>query len=297
MSRLFDNYIMVDWSASTKPNTGNDSIWIGLLRRDVRLQLRFEYLNPPTRLQAFNHIVELLQGFNKRGDKTLIGFDFSLGFPQGTAQALKLDGEPWQAMQNFLAKEIIDKADNSNNRFSVASKINRLISNGPFPFWGCPARDILTTLQPKKTKPHEEGGLPEYRLSEKRAKAASSVWKLYSPGSVGSQTLTGIPHVKKLLEAFENARLWPYQMPIDGLNKDALENVDIVLTEIYPSMLKVKAQAGETKDLTQVRAIAEHFANIDDNGKLGDYFNIAKCLSEEEQKIVTAEEGWILGIK
>ena len=73
MSRLFDNYVMVDWSAAAKPATGADSIWIGILRRDVRLQLRFEAQNPSTRKAAFEAITALLGEFDKRGDRTLIG--------------------------------------------------------------------------------------------------------------------------------------------------------------------------------------------------------------------------------
>ena len=49
MSRLFQAYIAVDWSAAAKPTTGVDSIWIGVLKRNVRFQLAFEAHNPATR--------------------------------------------------------------------------------------------------------------------------------------------------------------------------------------------------------------------------------------------------------
>ena len=72
MSRLFDNYVMVDWSAAAKPATGADSIWIGVHRRDVRLQLRFESHNPSTRKAALDMLVAILADFDKRGDRTLV---------------------------------------------------------------------------------------------------------------------------------------------------------------------------------------------------------------------------------
>ena len=41
MPRLFSAYVIVDWSAASKPNTGADSVWIGVLKRDVRFRLTF----------------------------------------------------------------------------------------------------------------------------------------------------------------------------------------------------------------------------------------------------------------
>lgn len=295
MSRLFDNYVMVDWSAAAKPATGADSIWIGTLRRDVRLQLRFEAQNPPTRKAALEAINSLLAEFDKRGDRTLIGFDFPFGYPTGTAAALKFEGMPWAAMQAFLTKEIKDKPDNANNRFQVAAMMNRLISGGPFPFWGCPPRDVLTTLQSKKTRPHGPGDLPEHRLAELAAKGASPIWKLYTAGSVGSQALTGIPVVKKLRDARPDARIWPFETGYKALGREDLDGVRIVMAEIYPSMVRAVPAPGEVKDLAQVRAIAEHFATLDEAGKLAAAFGPAKGLSEAQIETIEHEEGWILG--
>jgi hypothetical protein len=34
--------MMVDWSAAAKPASGADSIWVGVLKRNVRFQLSFD---------------------------------------------------------------------------------------------------------------------------------------------------------------------------------------------------------------------------------------------------------------
>ena len=52
MSRLFSAYVIVDWSAAAKPATGADSVWIGVVKRDVRFRLTFEAFNPPPRAEA-----------------------------------------------------------------------------------------------------------------------------------------------------------------------------------------------------------------------------------------------------
>lgn len=297
MSRLFQNYVMIDWSAAAKKSVGADSIWIGVHRRDVRLQLRFEASNPGTRAEALETLTGILSEFARRGDRTLVGFDFPLGFPRGTAAALKLAGDaPWSAMQAFLAKEIKDKPDNANNRFQVAAMMNRRISGGPFPFWGCPPRDAVTTLQPKKTRPHGEGDLPEHRHTEAAAKGASPIWKLYTAGSVGSQALMGIPAVTRLKAQFPDTRIWPFETGWQALDKPALEGVGVVVAEIYPSLFKAVPAVGEVKDLAQVRAAGEHFAALDDAGKLGAAFGPAKGTGEDVLADVAGEEGWILGV-
>jgi hypothetical protein len=293
MSRIFDNYIMVDWSASSKPNSGSDSIWIGILRRDVRLQLRFEFFNPNTRQEAFDIICSQLQSFNNRGDKTLLGFDFALSYPMNFAKSLNLGGAQWRAIMDFLSKEIIDKPNNDNNRFQVASKMNRLLSNGPMPFWGCPAKFVSTFLAPKKGE-ISNIEFEEMRLCDKVAKAASSVFKLYTPGSVGSQSLTGIPYVAKIRNQFSKAQIWPFETGIKPIAREDDDNFDLIIAEIYPSMLKTKPQNGETKDLAQVRAIAEHFAKLDDDGKLRSIFATNQKLDENQIEQIH-QEGWILG--
>ena len=91
MPRLFDAYIMVDWSAAAKPVTGANSIWIGILARDARLKFQFKAVNPDTRLKARSFIEDMVGRLTGRGDKVLLGFDFSLGYPAGTAQAAGFD--------------------------------------------------------------------------------------------------------------------------------------------------------------------------------------------------------------
>jgi hypothetical protein len=296
MRRLFENYIIVDWSAAAKPATGADSIWVGVHKRDVRLQVQYETHNPATRAEAVKLIESLLADFAKRGDRTLIGFDFPMGYPTGTAAALSMDGTPWEAMHKFLAKEIKDKPTNDNNRFAVAAMVNRRISGGPFPFWGCPPRDVITTLQSKKTRPHGPGDVPEQRACESRAKGASPVWKLYTAGSVGSQALMGIPVVHGLRHRHETSRIWPFETGWQAMTPETLSDVKVVLAEIYPSILKAVAEPGEVKDAAQVRTLGAHFAALDAEGKLGALFGPQAKGDEALRETVEGEEGWILGV-
>jgi len=294
VKRLFSAYVIVDWSAASKPTTGADSIWIGVMKRDVRFRLAFEAFNVPTRAEAEKKLAAILDDFRKRGEKALVGFDFPLGFPRGLSEALKLTGNlPWLAVWNQIDKMVKDKADNTNNRFGVASEINRRTTGGPFPFWGCPPKDALTTLQPKRPREHGEGDLPEMRHADEAAKAGS-IWKLYYAGSVGGQAILGIPAVKRLHGA-RSAKVWPFETGWKALDGADLDGVEVLIAEVYPSFFKAQPQPGEPKDQAQVRVTAEHFARLDEAGKLGALFAAPKDASPELIAEVEREEGWILG--
>ncbi len=301
MARLFESYVMVDWSAASKPATGADSIWIGALTPDSRLKLAFKATNPPTRAKAIEELTELLTRCLKRGDRVLVGVDFPLGFPAGTSESLKLKGDPWRAIRDFLLKEMKDKPDNTNNRFALAARMNRLISNGPFPFWGCSKKDELTTLSIKKTREHGKGDIAEFRIVENAALEAKKarpqpVWKIAYAGAIGGQTMTGIPAIERLREKFSSLKVWPFEMPLAKLDQEGLTDTRVVIAEVLTSLNAMNQQASEIRDEAQVRSLCEAMAERDANGKLGAMFGGEAKLSDAQKAAVTSEEGWILGI-
>jgi hypothetical protein len=297
MARLFNAYVIVDWSAASKRTTGSDSIWIGVLKRDVRFRFSFESHNPSTRKEAETLIGAILDDRAKHRERTFLGVDFNLGFPRGLAAGLALAGdEPWRAVWNQIDRMVTDKADNTNNRFGVASEINRRLTGGPFPFWGCPPRDTLTTLQPKKLRPHGPDDIPEFRHAELAAKGAQSVWKLYYNGSVGGQTILGIPMARRLKQTRgDRMKVWPFETGWKALSEVDLAGVEVLLAEVYPSLFKPTPVPGEVKDLTQVRAVAEHLARLDETSKLGALFAPDKATAPDVIVDAQHEEGWILG--
>lgn len=291
--RLFQAYVMVDWSAATKPTTGPDSIWVGVLKRNVRFQMAFEAHNPPTRTAAEKHLTAVLDDLQRKRERVLVGFDFPLAFPRGTAAALKLEGEPWRAVMDFVAREVKDKPDNANNRFQVGAKMNRQMTGEAFPFWGAPARDEQTMLSAKRVREHGPADLPEHRLAEEALKGPSSIWKLYYQGSVGGQALTGLPVVKRLADK-RAAKVWPFETGWRRLAPADLAEVEAVFAEIYPSMFATKPAPGEIKDEAQVRGACERFNALDEKGQLSPLFGPAK--DDSRREIVEREEGWILGV-
>ncbi|WP_158913704.1 cobalamin biosynthesis protein CbiG [Caulobacter sp. S45] len=302
MPRLFNSYVMVDWSAATTAKTGKDSIWIGVTKRDIRFRPTFEAFNPPTRHAAEAQLRAILTDLRRRNDTALIGFDFSLGYPAGTAEMLKLKTHDYAAMWAFLAANVVDKPDNTNNRFAVAAKMNRLMTEQPWPFWGAPARDAQTWLSSTKTIPPADFALPVLRRAEQATQGAGragakSVWQVFGNGAVGGQTLVGVPAVKRLADELgDKALLWPFQSGWRELTPADLDGREAVIAEIYPAMVEVKAEPGEVNDRAQVRALCEHFARLDEQGRLGPAFAAPKDADPELVERVEREEGWILGV-
>ena len=293
MPRLFDAYVIVRWSAASKASAGADSVLIGLVRRDVRFRNTYSSQAASTRAEGEKKLAAILEDLAKRGEKVLLGLDFPLGLPRGLAAGLKLEGEPWRAVWNQLDRMVKDKPDNTNNRFGVGAEINRRVTGGPFPFWGCPPRDALTTLQPKRTREHGEGDLPEFRFTETRVKGAPSVWKLYYNGSIGGHAILGVPMVRRLKQAYgDRMKVWPFET---GWSASDLEGVQVVAAEVFTLGAEAKPAAGESKDQTEIRAYAEQIAKLDDAGKLAPQFALPKGLSAAEAEIAQTEEGWILG--
>ena len=296
MARLFNAYVMVDWSANSKPKTGPDSIWIGVLRRDVRFQFVFESFNPPTRAEAEKRIAAVLDDLKKRGERTLLGFDFPLGFPRGTGRALKLKTEGWAGLWAFLAANVVDKADNTNNRFAVASKMNRLMTDEARPFWGSPPKDVQRWLTSTKPAEHGTDVPPVLRHAEVAAKGAKPVWQIFGNGTVGSQAIVGIPAVGRLKAARGDAvKIWPFETEWKALKEADLGGVEVLVAEIYPSLVKAEPLPGDAKDLAQVRALCQHFSKLDEAGKLGAGFGPDKATAPDVVLDAEREEGWVLG--
>ncbi len=299
MARLFNAYVAVHWSTATKPTTGPDSVWIGVLKRDVRFRFAFEAHNPATRGQAEALLNEILTDRAKRRERALITLDFPLGFPRGLAAGLKLPGEaPWRAVWDQLTKMVRDRPDNVNNRFGVGSEINRRLTGGPFPFWGCPPRDTLTTLQPKRGRDHGPDDIPEFRHVETGVKGAMPIWKLYYNGAVGGQAILGIPMVSRLKQARGEAmKVWPFETGWKALTENDLAGVDVVAAETAGAMAPPAAPAaGEAKEAAIVRAMVEHLARLDEAGKLAAMFGSAKDTPPEVIETAETEEGWTLGV-
>ena len=282
----FDRIVAVDWSANSKPKTGADSIWIAEWSHATQV---LRSANISTRAAAVKLLAELAAG----PGRCLIGVDFSLGFPTGTAAALGLEGVAWAGMWELLTNRIEDDDRNANNRFEVAAGLNGEMSAGPGPFWGCHPSKATNRLTSKKVSC---APLSEWRTVEAELRAAGrrpfSAWQLLGVGAVGSQSLLGIPAMARLLEALaasdRSTDVWPFT---SGL---LIPSADVVLVEVWPTLVDLPDRSHDVwntrvRDQVQVETLVSALAT----GDLGPWF--APDVPAGSRNAVVAEEGWILG--
>jgi hypothetical protein len=289
--RLFDRIIIVDWSASTRPKLGRDSIWIGIHTKDAAQQK-----NLPTRAAARDFLEKLLSDSVDHDVRTLVGFDFPLGFPSGFASYIGSKGANWKTVWQALSSKMKDGPANANNRFEVANALNESISGEPYPFWGLPKNQRHKFLSSRKSTTLRL--LEDFRHTDKRAKGAHSIWKLYYSGCVGSQALTGIPvasYLRYHSYLKDHCMVWPFE---DGFHAP-LKQSKIVIAEVFPSLLQPllgKPWNKKTRDKEQVRDLAKHYFQLDQDGHLRQLFAGPRNLSVDELRTAVTEEGWILPI-
>jgi precorrin-8X/cobalt-precorrin-8 methylmutase len=285
---MFDRYIVVDWSANATPKLGRDSIWIAVHDRTGQVSVT----NVATRRSAEAFLIAVFDA--DPALTTLVGVDFSLGYPAGTAAALGLSGTPWSAMWAMLADRICDDDRNSNNRFVVAAGLNEQLTGAASPFWGCPrsvAGEHLAT-----TKPSTTHGLAPFRRVEEALRAQGrrpfSSWQLLGAGAVGSQSLVGIPVLDRLRHRYgDRLEVWPFTTRLEPPLTAAGV---ITVAEVWPSMHEFDEIDGVVRDAAQVTATARWLAASDSAGTLRALFS--PPLSSGAAASAVTEEGWVLGV-
>ena len=269
----FDRVAVLDWSASAakprlKPKA--DAIWLGLCDGTTTTRCF------PTRHAAESALHDLMA----LPGRLLIGCDFAMGYPTGFAARLTGIAKA-EAVWAWLSHQITDGTDNKNNRFAVAAAIN--LQMGQPLFWGRPATLALPDLP--ATRPAALG-FAQRRQVDTLIPRAQSVWKLYTTGAVGSQSLMGLPMIHRLSQR-PDVSIWPFARP----------DARVVVAEVYPSLLAAEVRAATTpggiKDEVQVRLLAQALWRLNTSGGLS-----ALLESPELGKVgpaIAREEGWILG--
>jgi len=300
---LFDAYLMVDWTASSKPKLGKDSIWLAVaVRTGDELKLEAP-VNLSTRSAAEARVRELLRAMLARELRVLVGFDFPYGYPKGFAAAVGSPGElaPWRENWNRLSRAVRDDARNQNNRFEVAADLNAKLGPSPGPFWGCPAirqtEALRSTACPFPYAGANRAPLERRRTAEQRLRGVQEVWKLYGNGSVGSQALVGIPRVAALRddEALASvSRVWPFETGFSDC-PTPVRGPFALHAEIWPGIVPIDPSQHAIRDAAQVLTLVRHVAALDDRGDLGALFRVPSPLEPADLAACIAEEGWILG--
>lgn len=274
----FDTVLAVDWSAAKrKPQRASkDAIWLGVARSGTAEQ----QIYCRSRQEAEAWISRFLDAEKSAGRRVLAAFDFPFGYPRGFARRITGSDDPF-ALWQWLEERIEDADDGSNNRFDVASEINRLFS-GAGPFWGKPDAARWPDI------PYRKAGITYEDLAERRsadlaAKAASSCFQLFFNPTVGSQVLMGLPVLQRL-RLRHGAAVWPFEK---------VETAQIVFAEVWPGLIEPAVKAAmavagpeEIRDRVQMRLLSQALSRLPAEELAG----MLAAAPEDAQ-----EEAWILG--
>ncbi len=275
----FDRVLVADWSAAnlpTSPTRLSNSIWIGC--HDAEGGAEWHHR---TRTTAEAQLLTLIETSRADGLRVLVGFDFAMGYPSGFAR--RLTGNPEaRSVWRWLADAVSDGPDNRNNRFAVAARINAVFPEGPGPFWSHPTGQTWPGLPFRRVGiDYAVLGLAETRAAEQAAAGAKSPWMLFNPGSVGSQSLLGLPMIHRLAQR-PGVTVWPFDPPSDA---------PVLFAEVYPSLLAgpvaiLANSDGLPADQAQVRLLSRALFNLSRHSVLEPLL---------KAPAIAAEEGWILG--
>lgn len=297
---FFSACAVVDWSASSGVGPlapRRDALWMAV---GVDGEKRPSPTYHRSRSELMGCLADWLAAL--RGRAVFVGFDFPFGYP--VAENGECVMPTGRGLCSFLGGRVRDSAENVSNRFEVAGEFNGEIAQrfgGEAPFWGRPSSvDVagLPVRRPVSTL------IPAFRVCERwlhvRGGARpQSAWKLAYAGSVGSQALTGLMWVDRLLRdprIADRCVLWPFETGWDGFMDGARD--PIVIGEVYPSMAEHDSpgymELSSIKDARQVAAVRDLVLDAD-SGSQRRMFAAPVGLSAEEVRVAGECEGWIAG--
>lgn len=289
---LFASLIMADWSAANAPGPRNphkDRCWVGRFGTD-KDQPQLAYCR--TRAAA-REVIEAWTAEARPQGEVLVGFDFPFGYPEGSG----LPGG--RALARFYGARLQDNAHDLNNRFELASELNReLAPEGEGPFWGHPPGRHQPGLLPTRPNPWP-ATIPEYRIADSalRHRGIQTVWKLAYPASVGSQVMTGMASIYRLLQrpAFADAAIWPFETVWER------DLPAVTIAEIWPNLFyrdwreHPAAARHPIRDAQQIAATLLALADANRVGRIANLLAAPGDRSGDELAIIERQEGWIVG--
>lgn len=288
---MFDLVIAVDWSAASSPGPkapAQRRAWSAAGSSTERADAVYH----PTRAHAIDHLVAALTQHTRTA---LVGFDFAFGYPAAPQGPVMPTG---RGLCAYFDARLNDAADDTNDRYELAAQLNDELAHrtgAPGPFWGTPNNHDDPRLPQKKP----QSPLPEYRVVEAHLRSLGerpkSAWQLAYAGSVGSQVLTGLAAVHRLIShprLAHRCRLWPFET--DWSNQAIGPTGDsIVIAEIYPALARHRRADHDIEDARQVIAQRDLILAANDPAGL---LEPTPSLTTEQSHTAQHHEGWILGV-
>jgi hypothetical protein len=219
-----------------------------------------EILPPPSPRKYWTRraLAHWLRDTLRDGPPTLVGIDHAFSFPVVYFHQHDLAGDWPDFLADFHRHWPTDTPD----------------------VW---VRDLLRPDHPRR------GDSTWFRLTDRHARSAKSVFRFGVNGEVATSTHAGLPWVRFLRDELGSRVHW---WPFDGWSPSDARSV---VAEIYPTLWRQRFPPDDrTGDQRDAYAAARALRDADVAGELTAFFE--PDLSAEERS-VAAIEGWILGLR
>ncbi len=230
----------------------------------------------------------LLRAATNANLRVLLGQDHQYGIPIAFAKELGLPTESWRdAMTALFVTGPFSTWASSADAGGFAAEVNRwLVTRGDSPyFWSA-------TKRKRYGIPGESPRNPQHatlrRLTE--AQIGFPFCRLGDPGSVGGQSIVGIPRLLDLLDISERERIavevWPFDRTHLGGSKAH------VAIEPYPSLVRERGIV--QSDENDAVASTTWAQKLDREGALHEALDLSGLGSAQQARV--RFEGWIAGV-
>ncbi len=283
---IFDVYVAVDFSGSKDSGRQKSSIVVAEATQGAVTEVQKDRF---TRFEAVLHFLQRIFHYNSKGKRVLCGFDFCYAFPRGFWPALTGRSEAWDDIIRDLAEgvpqlpAIVEKPEpNAREWADIANKkLARSLQLGMGPFWG-PNFD-----QAKDPRfPYSKAPFREYRLAEQRGPGFKPIFKIGGQGSVGLQSLCGMPYLHQIKTTCTQQKAPLHCWPFDGWDPEGSAHC---LVEWYPALYNDEPKS----HVSDALACVNWAMQLDEKDELRKYFVPDLTQAEKQQAEI---EGWVIGI-
>jgi hypothetical protein len=266
MKAIFQRFVGIDWSGAGTASSNTPGLAVAEYSVEGTAAIKWH-----TKRRSREELITWLQdALHPDLPPTIVGMDFSFGFPVGTMQRI-FRASSWVEMTRVLS----DLNVSHGTARAVAEAINarpEFFGHGPF----------RTNETRNAFRFNLDSGIPYYRTVENYVPQAISGWYLGSGATVGYSMITGIAALGQLIDARKSRlcdfAVWPFEELVPGKH---------LLAEVYPAIWAKPVPNIENEHERDAIRIANGLAEMEIR---------ALKLPRFASDVATREEGWILGI-
>lgn len=292
-ARMFDLYAFADYSGQKgdPSKSQGKGVVLAIANGDRTPVIITEVRSRRTLVDAFKRV---LTAASERGARVLFGQDHQLGVPLRFAEELGISSKHgWRAAMRELFVRRFSAVEAGRFAHDVNDELRSL--GRPEYFWSntnCKTYDILGPGNPRSHSDPSQWRLTEARAKDEFKRRPFAFSQVGDNGTVGGQTIVGMPNVLELLDWADENRIRIAVWPFDETAVGAIGDECHVAVEPYPS--HVRSADTTQSDINDALACVLWAQREERAGSLAASLSLASLDAEDRER--ARFEGWIAGV-